>query len=233
MKKTFLLVLSLLTIFIIGGCGDTGNNSSSVATNTSGTTETKMTEKIGDKKTDTFQGKRILIAYFSRADENYRVGYIEKGNTRILAEMLADMTGGELFEIKTVKPYPKEHDPTIELAKQELADNARPEIIGELPKVQDYDLIFLGYRKLHQKLSPHDLLCLVRHALRCFDNLCQLSRHMPTILEHEDWKSPQQPMPMLFFLPDYLKARQSKIDISSPYGFLDARPCSVNKRLIR
>ena len=145
MKKTFLLVLSLLTIFIIGGCGDTRNNSSSVATNTSGTTETKMTEKIGDKKTDTFQGKRSLIAYFSRADENYRVGYIEKGNTRILAEMLADMTGGELFEIKTVKPYPKEHDPTIELAKQELADNARPEITGELPKVQDYDLIFLGY----------------------------------------------------------------------------------------
>ena len=49
--------------------------------------------------------KRILVAYFSRADENTGgVGYIEKGNTRILAEMLAEMTKADLFEIKPTKP---------------------------------------------------------------------------------------------------------------------------------
>jgi len=32
---------------------------------------------------------KILVAYFSHADENYNVGVIEKGNTQILAEFIA------------------------------------------------------------------------------------------------------------------------------------------------
>ncbi len=92
------------------------------------------------------QGKRILVAYFSRADENTGgVGYIEKGNTRILAEMAADITKGDLFEIKTVKPYPKEYRPATEVAKQEKENNERPEINGPLPDMSQYDVIFLGY----------------------------------------------------------------------------------------
>ena len=92
------------------------------------------------------QGKRILVAYFSRADENTGgVGYIEKGNTRILAEIVADITKGDLFEIKTVKPYPKEYRPATEVAKQEKENNERPEINGSLPDMSQYDVIFLGY----------------------------------------------------------------------------------------
>jgi len=92
------------------------------------------------------QGKRVLVAYFSRADENTGgVGYIEKGNTRILAEMVADITKGDLFEIKTVKSYPKEYRPATEVAKQEKENNERPEINGPLPDMSQYDVIFLGY----------------------------------------------------------------------------------------
>ena len=84
--------------------------------------------------------------YFSRADENTGgVGYIEKGNTKILAEMIAERTHGDLFEIKTVKPYPKEYRPATEAAKQEKEENARPEIVGELPDLSKYDVVFLGY----------------------------------------------------------------------------------------
>ena len=36
----------------------------------------------------------VLIAFFSRADENYNVGYIEKGNTHIIAEIIEDFTDG-------------------------------------------------------------------------------------------------------------------------------------------
>lgn len=55
--------------------------------------------------------KKVLVAFFSHTGENYNVGYIEKGNTHIVAEMIAEETGGKLFEIKTVKPYPKEYRP--------------------------------------------------------------------------------------------------------------------------
>lgn len=89
-------------------------------------------------------GKKVLVAFFSHTGENYNVGYIEKGNTHIIAEMIAVETDGELFEIKTVKPYPKEYRSCIDVAKQEKETNARPELQSDI-QVEDYDVIFIGY----------------------------------------------------------------------------------------
>ena len=87
----------------------------------------------------------ILIAYFSRADENYNVGYIEKGNTAILAEMVAEITGGDLFEIQTVNPYPADYDTCTDVAKQEQKDNARPELTGSVADMDQYSVCYLCY----------------------------------------------------------------------------------------
>jgi len=106
------------------------------------TSAQKETQTTASARSD----QRVLVVYFSRADENTGgVGYIEKGNTKILAEMIAERTHGDLFEIKTVKPYPKESRPATEAAKQEKEENARPEIVGELPDLSKYDVVFLGY----------------------------------------------------------------------------------------
>ncbi|MBQ4419279.1 MAG: flavodoxin [Synergistaceae bacterium] len=87
---------------------------------------------------------KILVAVFSRADENYSVGIIEKGNTMVLAEMIAEKTGGELFEIKPAKPYPKDYQTTTEIAKREQNENARPALLND-KDISGYDTIFLGY----------------------------------------------------------------------------------------
>ena len=87
---------------------------------------------------------KILVAFFSRADENYAVGYIEKGNTHIVAEMIGAETGADLFHIETVNPYPAAYNQCIEVAKREKESNARPEIKGD-KRIEDYDVIFLGY----------------------------------------------------------------------------------------
>ena len=84
------------------------------------------------------------MVFFSRTGENYAVGNIEKGNTHIIAEMIAKETGGKLFRIETVKPYPDEYKACVAVAKTEKESNARPEIKGDV-KVEDYDVIFLGY----------------------------------------------------------------------------------------
>ncbi|MFC2315820.1 MAG: flavodoxin [Selenomonas massiliensis] len=102
-------------------------------------------EQKATTTTPAAEGKRVLVAYFSRADENTGVGWIEKGNTRILAEMIAERTHGGLFEIRAVQEYPKEYRPATEVAKQEKEENARPEIVGELPDLSKYDVVFLGY----------------------------------------------------------------------------------------
>lgn len=88
--------------------------------------------------------QKTLVAFFSRADENYAVGYIKKGNTHIVAEMIAAETEADMFHIKTVNPYPANYNECIEVAKREKQSKARPEIKGDV-RVEDYDVIFLGY----------------------------------------------------------------------------------------
>ena len=91
------------------------------------------------------QGSKILVAYFSRTGENYGVGVIEKGNTHIIADMIAEQTGGDTFEIAAVTPYPDSYDECTAVAQREKNENARPELTAEVDNMADYDVIFLGY----------------------------------------------------------------------------------------
>lgn len=121
--------------------------------NRSGSSETSRKENDGSESdnsgnndigADTEPECKVLVAYFSRADENYGVGYIEKGNTAIIAEMIAEETGGELFHIERKTPYPAVYDKCTEEAKQEQNDNARP-ALAEDKDITEYDVIFLGF----------------------------------------------------------------------------------------
>lgn len=91
-------------------------------------------------KTD---GKKLVV-FFSHTGENYNVGYIEKGNTHIIADMIADATGGDRFEIVPEKCYPKSYNECIEIARQEKQAGARPAIEGDVD-IKDYDVVFIGY----------------------------------------------------------------------------------------
>ena len=121
---------------------------------------------------------RILIAYVSRAGENYNVGitdpdsasaayagYIEKGNTQIVAEIIADLTGGDLYHITTVEPYPDDYASMLTRAQEELDVDARPELAGELPNLDDYDVIMIGYPIWHAATPRPVLTFLERYDL--------------------------------------------------------------------
>ena len=96
------------------------------------------------RKEQRMENKKTLVVFFSRAGENYAVGHIEKGNTHIIAEMIAAETGGDLFHIQPVTPYPDDYTECTEVAKRELNGNARPAIQGDVA-VEDYGIIFIGY----------------------------------------------------------------------------------------
>ena len=108
---------------------------------------------------------RILVAYLSRSGENYNVGvpregsvsasyagYIEKGNTAILAETIAEATGGDLFAITTVTPYPDDYVTMLQVAQEEIDTDARPELAGTVENMDDYDVVFIGYPIWHGRL---------------------------------------------------------------------------------
>ena len=107
--------------------------------------QAETTEASAEKSEEqTSDGTNILVAYFSRADENYSVGTIEVGNTQILGEYIASEVGADSFHIETVTPYPAGYDECCDVAKQELNDKVRPEITGSVD-MEQYDIVFLGY----------------------------------------------------------------------------------------
>lgn len=89
-----------------------------------------------------------LIAYYSRAGENYFGGTYRRiavGNTEKAARMLAELTGGALFRIRQAEPYSEDYQTCIAEARADLQRKARPEVL-DLPETLDgYDEIYLGY----------------------------------------------------------------------------------------
>ena len=124
MKKIFLIICAAL---LMTGCGGGSVQD-----------KTPALEKISSDK-------KILVAYFSRTGEEYNVGYITKGNTAIIAEMIARKVDADIFEIKPAQEYPYDYQPCTELAKTELETNARPALAVNIDNLAQYDTVFLGY----------------------------------------------------------------------------------------
>ena len=88
---------------------------------------------------------KTLVAYFSHTGENYGVGYITKGNTAIVAEEIQKLTGGDLFEIQTVRTYSDNYKTCCDEAKEELNKQARPELKQNVKDMSQYDVVYLGW----------------------------------------------------------------------------------------
>ena len=131
------MIKNFLTSSLLALCMILGSSSCDAKTNNNTNTDQK-TENMNS------EGKKLVV-FFSHTGENYNVGYIEKGKTHIIADMIADATGADRFEIVPVVGYPKDsYNECIEIAKRELQQNARPAIKGDV-SVDDYDVIFIGY----------------------------------------------------------------------------------------
>ena len=93
-------------------------------------------------KTD-YKHKKSLIIYFSRADENYAVGFINKGNTEVIAEYIKDYTNADIIKIEPAIPYAKSYNDAIEEAKERQKNHNAP-IVKEINDIYSYDVIYIG-----------------------------------------------------------------------------------------
>lgn len=101
----------------------------------------------------------LLVAYFSYAENAALPDDVDAsasasiqpwngaltGNTGVVADMIAQATGADLFSIRTVEQYPDTYDATIDQGQQEQSDGARPELATHLENLGSYDTIFLGF----------------------------------------------------------------------------------------
>lgn len=126
MKKIVLALL--LMLFVVAGCSANNQSAENQAN-----TDDNTNEQTNDQTTTTDDSK-ILIAYFSKS-----------GNTEEIANQINELVGGTLVKIETVEPYPDSYSETVDIAQQELEQNARPAIQNLNIDMNDYDTIFIGY----------------------------------------------------------------------------------------
>lgn len=89
-----------------------------------------------------------LVAFYSRADENYVNGLIknlEVGNTEVAAGIIKELTGADIFKIEQQKPYSKNYNECIAQAQADQQRDARPELKSYPEGIDEYDVIYLGF----------------------------------------------------------------------------------------
>ena len=75
-----------------------------------------------------------LSAYFSRS-----------GNTRVIANQIYEIVGGDIFEIVSVDPYPADYDEAVKQARKELDREYRPRLKTKVGNMDSYNVVFVGY----------------------------------------------------------------------------------------
>ena len=91
---------------------------------------------------------KTLIAFFSRADENYFAGamrYVKVGNTEIVCNLIQEMIPADLFKIEMKHPYSPVYTTCIEEAKKDLQAKARPALAALPDSIDEYDTVILAY----------------------------------------------------------------------------------------
>ena len=128
MFKSFKYILaSVFCLLISTACN--GNSFNNTTQNNSKTMENK--------------GK-ALVVFFSHAGDNYAVGNIKVGNTKIVAEYISEITGADQFEIVTHKYDGMAYTPLINLAQEEARKGELPPYEGEVGDLSQYDTVFIG-----------------------------------------------------------------------------------------
>lgn len=97
---------------------------------------------------ESVRNKKSLVIYFSHTGENYMsdgIRNIDKGNTEVIAEMIKDIVGADLFKVEPVNEYPYNYNECCNVAKKELQNKERPELKRELDNIDEYEVIYIGY----------------------------------------------------------------------------------------
>lgn len=85
-----------------------------------------------------------IVIFFSHAGDNYSVGNIQVGNTKIVADYISSITGADQYEIVTHKYDGMAYTPLINLAQEEANRGELPPYEGAAPDLSQYDTVFIG-----------------------------------------------------------------------------------------
>ena len=132
MKKYFVYLMMALSITAFASC-TSDDPVSDETTQQPENPDTPDDPDTPDNPDTPDEDSNILIAYFTRTN-----------NTGTVAQAIADLTGGTLYRIETVVPYPEDYTECTEAAREELENGTRPELSGTVENMEQYDIVFIG-----------------------------------------------------------------------------------------
>ena len=132
MKKILSVILSVLMIITLGACGSNDNKNSATKQNESSNAPTESAQS------ETADENKNLVVYFSVT-----------GNTKVLAETIAETIGADIVELSPQEPYTSEdisyNNDNCRANREQNDDSARPAIANSIENINDYNTIYLGY----------------------------------------------------------------------------------------
>lgn len=131
-KKIALLSTAILLLF--NACSHSNANNE----NNNNKTDKDMNTQIETNK------EKVLVVFFSMAGEQYSVGKIEVGNTKIVADYICKHIGCKQFEIVADKNYNMPYNKLIQVAKEEANKGELPTYKGKIDNIDQYSTIFIG-----------------------------------------------------------------------------------------
>ena len=158
MRKIFALMLSAALVFSLAACSNTQQSSDSDPA--SSEESSQAAESTPAQTAETENGEsHILIAYFTYGENAELPDDVDAsssasiqifngevtGNTGVMAHMIAEASGGELFSIRTVEPYPDNYNDTIDVGQSEKNNGIRPELSTHIENLDQYDTVFVGF----------------------------------------------------------------------------------------
>ena len=155
MKKILSILLTALVAAGMTACGTEGEPSPEAEQQSS----SQQTAAGDPQPSESGPQSRYLVIYFSYAENAdlpedadveasasiQRWNGTLTGNTGVVAQMIAEAAGAEVFPLHTVELYPDTYEATIDQGEQERTNGARPELQAVPENLEDYDVIFLGY----------------------------------------------------------------------------------------
>lgn len=128
------ILASALCLLVSTACSGTKKSNANVNESEAEETQTGEAKSTG----------KALVVFFSHAGDNYSVGNIKVGNTKIVADYISEITGADQFEIKTGKYDGMAYRPLCDLAKEEQQNGELPPFEGEPGDLGQYDVVFVG-----------------------------------------------------------------------------------------
>jgi flavodoxin len=129
------ILVAVLAVVFATGCN--GQNKNNMETFQETSLQNEQTSNSGNMS-------KSIVIFFSHAGDNYSVGVIDTGNTKIVADYISEITGADQFEIVTHKYDGMAYTPLIELAKKEATAGELPPYEGAAPDLSGYDTVFIG-----------------------------------------------------------------------------------------